>query len=587
MKKLTLFTAMIFAIGTLTAQIIHVPADQPTIQEGINAASDGDTVLVAEDTYLENINFMGKAITVASNFILDGDTSHISNTIIDGSQPDDPDIGSVVTLESGEDITSILIGVTITGGTGSIVQQNNVRVGGGINLINSGASILYNIIYNNNIIHQYFASGGGIDAMTTFGSASLLILSNNKISNNTVTSTFQADGGGVYIGMNAQILNNDISSNELFSQGDYSFGGGIRITPAFVPIEVEIKGNHFSYNSATCVSESKGGIGGGFYITSNLELTASISGNTIEYNTVVGDNSYGAGAFVRKVASDFVFENNIIKNNIATDGECNGGGLTVWYGGGTYQNNVIQNNMGTWGGGICAIHNNSDSLAILINNTVTGNHSAYGGGLYMNLADAVVINTILWDNEASEEGPEIFVLESNLEVRNSDVEGGWPGNGNIDVDPVFRNDGYHLYYPSELVNAGVSTLLINGEWYDCPEYDIDGDERPFESTEPDIGADEALWYYVGVDEQSKTDVNVIVYPNPASSIINFSIQNSNTVRSGGNKITLFNTDGRYVYESKITESDFSININYLPSGIYFAKLNLGEFMINKKIVINR
>jgi hypothetical protein len=58
--------AMLAASVALGATI-HVPADQPTIQAAINVAANGDTALVAPGTYVENINFMGRAITVTSS----------------------------------------------------------------------------------------------------------------------------------------------------------------------------------------------------------------------------------------------------------------------------------------------------------------------------------------------------------------------------------------------------------------------------------------------------------------------------------------------------------------------------------------
>src|SRR3984893_10821563 len=81
---------------------IHVPGDAATIQAGINAASGGDTVLVAPGTYVENIDFKGKAITVTSS---GGPT----NTTIDGGQK-----GIVVNFANNETRASVINGFTIT-----------------------------------------------------------------------------------------------------------------------------------------------------------------------------------------------------------------------------------------------------------------------------------------------------------------------------------------------------------------------------------------------------------------------------------------------------------------------------------------
>jgi len=86
------------------SQRIRVPQDKPTIQAAINSARVGDTVLVDEGLYYENIR-ISKNVVVASRFILDGDPSHVSRTIIDGSRPRDPHKASVVAIQGSTDTT--------------------------------------------------------------------------------------------------------------------------------------------------------------------------------------------------------------------------------------------------------------------------------------------------------------------------------------------------------------------------------------------------------------------------------------------------------------------------------------------------
>ena len=105
--------------GTTVADIINVgPGD--SIQAAIDAAVDGDEIIVAPGTYFETINFLGKAVTVRSS---DGP----GVTVIDAQGS-----GSVVTCGSGEGPDTVLDGFTITGGNGT-------GIGGG-GMFDSGSS---------------------------------------------------------------------------------------------------------------------------------------------------------------------------------------------------------------------------------------------------------------------------------------------------------------------------------------------------------------------------------------------------------------------------------------------------------------
>jgi hypothetical protein len=308
-------------------------------------------------------------------------------------------------------------------------------------------------------------------------------------------------------------------------------------------------------------------IGGGLSIAWNC--SGIVSNNDISYNEIESsDGTWGqaAGVLVQEVvADDFVFENNFITNNTYTGQFCMGGGMLLYITGGKFQNNVILDNPATHGGGI-ALQECSNDQPVFINNTVTANTATtQGGGLYLQNSNANVINTIIWGNTAPN-GVAIYQEGSTLEVHYSDVEGDevWPGEGNLNCDPSFLEDGYHLDYTCQLVEAGIASVEINGILYECPAYDIDGEGRPMNDF-PEIGADEVL--LVSVPEP--TPVNGLafnIYPNPASGKI--------TVEHSGatGDVSIFGITGKELLRQQATGLKTEINVSALPAGVYFIKL---------------
>ncbi|MCK4694339.1 MAG: hypothetical protein KAT74_01185, partial [Candidatus Cloacimonetes bacterium] len=205
----------------LSSTIINIPADQPTIQAGIDVAVDGDTVLVQPGTYVENINFNSKNIVVASHFLTTQDTSYISQTIIDGNQN-----GSVVTFDNGEDSTAVLMGFTITNGLGNGYPEYS---GGGVTCRN----------YSNPSIDNVIITGSSAD----IGGGIYIVNSSPKIEECTITlnQVFEFGAGIYLIGGTPIIKNNEISFNSI----PYGPGDGIYCSPSD---SIEISGNIFIDN---------------------------------------------------------------------------------------------------------------------------------------------------------------------------------------------------------------------------------------------------------------------------------------------------------------------------------------------------
>ena len=125
MKRMLLIVLPVIFISTvrLTAATITINCDgsgnYTSIQEGIDNSVNGDTVLVCPGTYYENIDYLGKNITVGSLFLTEQDPSYIEQTIINGDNE-----GSVVTFKNREDTTATLTGFTITHGSGKVIETD-------------------------------------------------------------------------------------------------------------------------------------------------------------------------------------------------------------------------------------------------------------------------------------------------------------------------------------------------------------------------------------------------------------------------------------------------------------------------------
>ncbi len=276
-RLLLLVLFFMWVVPPTWATIINVPGDQPTIQAGIDAAVDNDTVLVAPDVYYENIHFREKGIVVASHYILDNNNAYIDSTVINGSNPANPDTASCILIVSDsayttEDTLAALIGFTITQGTGTKWQDEHgaglYREGGGILTQYLSPRIRNNIIINNQATDLQGVTSGG--------------------------------GGGIRIGDgNPSIMNNIIVSNSAL------YGGGIVLnyTGAL------IKNNIIAYDSA----DGAYGGGGGIWAYANASSPKIIENNVIVYN--YNSTAYGAGG-IRIWSASVTLRNNIIWWNI-------------------------------------------------------------------------------------------------------------------------------------------------------------------------------------------------------------------------------------------------------------------------------
>lgn len=400
-----IFILCIFSVSYISfAAVINVPADQATIQAGIDAANNGDTVLVAEGIYTGdgnvNVNFNGKQITVKSR-------NGAKATIIDCKNWA---ATRGFTFNNNETNDSVLDGFTIKNGFHEL--------GGGIYINDASPTIQNCVITLNRAVAKNSKSDGG-GGIYCFNSDA--IITTSKIIDNSANSKH---GGGVLL---TGFTNNFSSQPSLIdciitkNNGDGVFCYD-DVNPVIDDCTItQNSGRGIVYNSfargknpiSNCRIEknSSGGVECSNY--SRIEIIECL----ISQNTA----KLGGGIYCDGSSIIGVYES-IISRNIATQ---DGGGIYIF---------------SKWG------------HAEISNCTISQNTAnANGGGIYayIEFSFFTLSNSIVWGNNANGKRDEFAGIGRIITVRSCDIRNGLEGIGiqpdgqwfkyenNIDADPQF------------------------------------------------------------------------------------------------------------------------------------------------------
>lgn len=442
---------------------------------------------------------------------------------------------------------------------------------GGVYIGNSPVQIVRTIIRGNRAIggSPLLEGGGGIRV----DGRSEVTMQDCRVANNEVSGGSSGDraGGGIAVlGVDAtmHMVRCVVSGNRVVARDDRALGGGLYLTSnPLVPstiVDSEFVGNEAldelgrstasgggAYLTRECIiqdcefRENTADDGGGVYVAGDdvRILHVTLTDNHARYNggglySGSGQGRYkqlrftgntaemdGGGAYW--VYGGAIADCEIIENRAGRDGGGlfgvymqrgiiagneagrNGGGAMAPWDQRFVDTLIVGNRCAGSGGGVYTL----ESASRMINATIAGNLAgAGGGGLHVedtgNGGNRPLLNSIIRDNYPVS----VFDNSGRLAIERSNIEGGWPGAGNIDADPRFvdpANDDYRLLPGSPCIDAGDNRAIYS-------ETDLAGNPRRFDDPGmPDAGIGLNRVVDMGAYEFQGTSSGFItVHPRP-------------------------------------------------------------------------
>jgi len=388
-----------------------------------------------------------------------------------------------VLIGSYTDETAVLDGFTITGGNSSGASGDDVRGGGGIG-IESGSPTIVNCVFTGNgafanasalvnrngscpnLIDCTFSNNFSLHGtMENYESSPMLAYC--RFSNNSnigirnrdnsspilVNCTFEHNKDGISSQSNCNVTLTDCTFVNNSSHGiDHKFGGRLSLTGCVfrdnlgsVGVGIDSHADEliltdclFAHNIARGWGPAINHVGDNF-ILNNCEFRANISD---------GDGT------LKVHGGNFIADNCIFSGNVS---ERDGGAIEISARRAVISNCLFAGNVaGESGGAIDAYFNEYTTIR---NCTFSGNTAVDGGGsLYVDNKTNVT-NCIFWD----ESSPAIEFRHIEPLISYCNVQGGWFGEGNIDVDPCFVESGY--WDPNGTPDDPNDDFWINGDYH--------------------------------------------------------------------------------------------------------------------------